>query len=155
MLEDGVEPNVITFNAVISACAKKGQGNRAESWLGKMKLADVCPNSFSYNSAAKPFVAQGDYHKVEQLMAELHSDGLELDEYCHCSLIHAYGNAKPKQRHLAETAFREYAGACPSGAVSASVLSALVRVLGRAAANALSEECDAKAHVPQPEAVRS
>ena len=44
-----------------------------------MKLAEVLPNSFSYNSAAKPFVALGDYKKVEQLMANLRSDGLAFD----------------------------------------------------------------------------
>merc|ERR1719324_264590 len=110
----------------------KSQGRRAESWLEKMKRADVFPNSFSYNSAARPFVAQGDYRKVEQLMDDLRSDGLEIDEYCVSSLIHSYGNAKPKQRQLAEAAFREYAGAHPEGP-NASVLSALTRVIGRAA----------------------
>merc|ERR1719281_1500839 len=98
MLEDGVEPNVITFNAVIAACAKKGQGRRAENWLEKMKMADVLPNSFSYNSAAKPFVALGDYKKVEQLMAGLRSDGLSFDDFCLASLLYSYGNAKPAQR---------------------------------------------------------
>merc|ERR1719389_1560496 len=107
MLEDGVEPNVITFNAVIAACAKKGQGRRAEDWLEKMKMVDVLPNSFSYNSTSKPFVALGDYKKVEQLMASLRRDGLAFDDFCLTSLLHAYGNAKPRQQQRAESMFRE------------------------------------------------
>ena len=95
---------MITFNAVIAACAKKGQGFRAENWLEKMKLAEVLPNSFSYNSAAKPFVALGDYKKVEQLMANMRRDGLAFDDFCLTSVLHAYGNAKPKQQQRAESA---------------------------------------------------
>ena len=71
MLECGVEPNEITFNAVICACAKAGNGSRAEEWLEKMKSAEVPPNSFSYNQAARPHVAHGDYRRVEKLMAAL------------------------------------------------------------------------------------
>merc|ERR1719171_2991963 len=140
MLEDGIEPNVITFNAVIAACAKKGQGRRAETWLDKMKRADVYPNSFSYNSAAKPFVALGDYRKVEQLMADLRKDGLPFDDFCLTSLLHAYGNAKPKEQKKAETAFREYVAEHPKG-LSSNALGALGRVIGRSAADALCEKC--------------
>merc|ERR1719146_651942 len=140
MLEDGVEPNVITFNAVIAACAKKGQGRRAENWLEKMKLAEVLPNSFSYNSVAKSFVALGDYKKVEQLMTNLRSDGLAFDDFCLTSLLHAYGNAKPKQQERAESVFREFVAEKPKG-VSANVVGALSRVIGRSAADTLCDKC--------------
>merc|ERR1719272_595489 len=140
MLEDSVEPNVITFNAVIAACAKKNQGRRAENWLEKMRRADVLPNSFSYNSAAKPFVALGDYKKVEQLMADLHNDGLAFDDFCLTSLLHAYGNAKPKQQQRAEMAFHEYVAQHPKG-VSSNAIAALGRVIGRSAADILCKKC--------------
>merc|ERR1719311_670086 len=140
MLEDGIEPNVITFNAVISACAKKGHGRRAENWLDKMKRADVHPNSFSYNSAAKPFVALGDYRKVEQLMADLRSSGLPFDDFCLTSLLYAYGNAKPKQQKKAEAAFCEHAAECPKE-LSSNALAALGRVIGRSAADSLCDKC--------------
>merc|ERR1719263_1544573 len=140
MLEDGVEPNVITFNAVIAAAAKKGQGRRAENWLEKMRLAEVLPNSFSYNSAAKPFVALGDYKKVEQLMNNLRSDGLAFDDFCLTSLLHAYGNAKPKQQQRAESAFREFVAEKPKG-VSSNAVDALERVVGKNAADALCAQC--------------
>merc|ERR1719478_1608200 len=140
MLEDGVEPNVITFNAVIAACAKKGQGRRAENWLEKMKLAEVLPNSFSYNSACKPYVALGDYKKVEQLMANLRSDGLAFDDFCLTSLLHSYGNAKPKQQQRAESVFREFIAEKPKS-VSSNAVAALSRVIGKNAADAVCDKC--------------
>merc|ERR1719217_1825139 len=108
MLEAGVEPNVITFNAVMAACAKAGDGKRCEQWLEKMRCAGVQPNSFTYNSVAKPYVVEGDYERVEQFMKDLRSEGSPLDDFCLASLLHAYGNAKPKQPARAQDAVREF-----------------------------------------------
>merc|ERR1719217_1136846 len=108
MLEAGVEPNVITFNAVMAACAKAGNGKRCEHWLEKMRCAGVQPNSFTYNSAAKPFVAKGDYERVEKYMNDLRSEGSPLDDFCLTSLLHAYGNAKPKQTFRAQAALKQF-----------------------------------------------
>merc|ERR1719146_250497 len=105
-----------------------------------MKLAEVLPNSFSYNSASKPFVALGDYKKVEQLMANLRSDGLAFDDFCLTSLLHAYGNAKPKQHQRAESLFQEFVAEKPRG-VSSNAVAALGRVIGKNAADALCDKC--------------
>jgi len=136
--------NEITFNAVICACAKAGDGKRAGEWLQKMKLAEVLPNSFSYNQAAKPYVSQGDYRRVENLMTALRNDGLPPDDFCLASLLYAYGNAHPKQKQRAETAFRRYVADGVS--LSRNAIAALARVVGRSNADALCEQCgvDAK-----------
>merc|ERR1719313_2344092 len=105
-----------------------------------MKLAEVLPNSFSYNSASKPFVALGDYRKVEQLMHSLRNDGLAFDDFCLTSLLHAYGNAKPKQQQRAESVFREFVAEKPN-AVSSNAVAALGRVIGKDAADALCDKC--------------
>merc|ERR1719333_1371431 len=139
MLESGVEPNTITFNAVISACAKVGDGRRACEWLAKMKAAGILPNSFSYNSAAKPHVARGDYRRVEELMNSLRSDGLLYDDFCLTSLLYAYSNAKPKQRERAEAVFREHLA--EGVRVTSTSLQALARVSGRAEAEAICSQC--------------
>merc|ERR1719333_1584593 len=139
MLESGVEPNTITFNAVISACAKVGDGRRACEWLAKMKAAGILPNSFSYNSAAKPHVARGDYRRVEELMKSLRSDGLPYDDFCLTSLLYAYSNAKPKQREKAEAVFREHVA--EGVRVTSTSLQALARVCGRAEAEAICSRC--------------
>merc|ERR1719265_2587231 len=103
-------------------------------------LAEVLPNSFSYNSASKPFVALGDYRKVEQLMTSLRNDGLAFDDFCLTSLLHAYGNAKPKQQQLAESVFQEFLAEKPNG-VSSNAVTALGRVIGKNAADKLCDKC--------------
>merc|ERR1719321_714597 len=100
-----------------------------------MKLADVLPNSFSYNSAAKPFVARGEYRRVEELMASLRADGLPYDDFCLTSLLYAYSNAKPKQRAKAEATFREFVA--EGVRVTRTSLQALSRVVGRIEAEAI------------------
>merc|ERR550514_2200243 len=105
-----------------------------------MKRADVLPNSFSYNSAAKSFVNAGDWKKVEQLMTDLRSDGLPFDDFCLTSVLHAYGNAKPKQHQRATDAFQEFVAEKPKG-VSSNSIAALSRVIGRNAADALCDKC--------------
>merc|ERR1719160_2305733 len=139
MIKNGVEPNIITFNAVISACAKDGQGALAERWLEKMHRAGVMPNSFSYNSAAKPYACSGDYLKVEELMASLKAGGSSPDDFCVNSLLTAYGNARPKQSRRAEAAFEEFVNSQPSS-VSASTVAALARATTKSTADALCKK---------------
>merc|ERR1719498_483458 len=139
MLESGVVPNTITFNAVIAACAKVGDGRRACEWLSKMKAAGILPNSFSYNSAAKPYVARGEYKRVEELMNGLRADGLPYDDFCLTSLLYAYSNAKPKQRGKAEAVFREQVA--EGVRVTSTSLQALTRVSGCAEAEAICARC--------------
>merc|ERR1719453_2675570 len=105
-----------------------------------MKDSGAIPNSFSYNTVAKPFAARGEYHKVEQLMRDLRMNGLPLDDFCMSSLLNAYGNAKPKQKEHAAAAFCEFARAQPA-AVSPNSLAALSRVVGRSSADDLCQKC--------------
>jgi hypothetical protein len=100
-----------------------------------MKLAGILPNSFSYNSAAKPHVARGEYRRVEELMASLRKDGLPYDDFCLTSLLHAYSNAKPKQRSKAEATFRELVA--EGVRVTRTSLQALSRVVGRSEAETI------------------
>merc|ERR1719456_660736 len=73
-------------------------------------------------------------------MANLRSDGLAYDDFCLTSLLHAYGNAKPKQQQRAESAFREFAAEKPKG-MSSNAVAALSRVIGKSTADALCDKC--------------
>ena len=55
----GVEPNVISFNATISACEKGGQWERAVSLLDEMRGAGVEPDVISFNAAIQACATAG------------------------------------------------------------------------------------------------
>ena len=51
MRAGGVEPNLATFNAALSVCAKAGQAQAALSLLGEMRSAGVKPDEYTFISA--------------------------------------------------------------------------------------------------------
>lgn len=53
MLNEGIEPNVVSYTTVIGACAKDGIKNAqmASMWLQRMRSRNVTPNFHTYNTA--------------------------------------------------------------------------------------------------------
>lgn len=53
MLNEGLEPNVVSYTTTIGACAKEGMKNpsMASLWLQRMRTRGVQPNYHTYNTA--------------------------------------------------------------------------------------------------------
>lgn len=53
MLDEGLEPNVVSYTTTIGACAKEGMKNSAMAsmWLQRMRMRNVQPNFHTYNTA--------------------------------------------------------------------------------------------------------
>jgi len=53
MLNEGLEPNVVSYTTTIGACAKEGNKSPevAATWLERMRSRDVQPNYHTYNTA--------------------------------------------------------------------------------------------------------
>ena len=53
MLQEGVEPSVVSYTTAIGACAKDGQRDSALAfeWLSRMRSRNVMPNFHTYNTA--------------------------------------------------------------------------------------------------------
>ena len=53
MLNEGIEPNVVSYTTTIGACAKEGMKNpeMASTWLQRMRMRNVSPNYHTYNTA--------------------------------------------------------------------------------------------------------
>ncbi|KAL3807486.1 hypothetical protein ACHAXA_011082 [Cyclostephanos tholiformis] len=53
MLNEGLEPNVVSYTTTIGACAKEGAKNPAMAltWLQRMRMRNVQPNFHTYNTA--------------------------------------------------------------------------------------------------------
>lgn len=53
MLNEGLEPNVVSYTTTIGACAKEGFKNpaMASMWLQRMRSREIMPNYHTYNTA--------------------------------------------------------------------------------------------------------
>mmetsp|Transcript_13739 Transcript_13739/g.20310 ORF Transcript_13739/g.20310 Transcript_13739/m.20310 type:complete len:229 (-) Transcript_13739:1020-1706(-) len=53
MLQEGIEPTVVSYTTAIGACAKEGSKNPelANQWLQRMRSRNVMPNFHTYNTA--------------------------------------------------------------------------------------------------------
>ena len=53
MLNEGLEPNVVSYTTTIGACAKEGMKNpvMASTWLQRMRMRIAQPNTHTYNTA--------------------------------------------------------------------------------------------------------
>ena len=47
----GIQPNVITYTAAISACDSKVQWQTAVKLLAEMQVHDILPNAITYTAA--------------------------------------------------------------------------------------------------------
>ncbi len=60
-------PDVITYNTVISACAKRGDMERLERWLARMEEENVVPNAITYTSVISACAKGGDVERNRML----------------------------------------------------------------------------------------
>eukprot|EP00973_Karenia_brevis_P028526 3931391-Karenia_brevis.AAC.1 len=51
MRSRGLSPNLISFNAAMSACEKGGQCQRAAPSLNEMRMGSLSPNAISFSAA--------------------------------------------------------------------------------------------------------
>merc|ERR1719387_3462695 len=119
----------LEVSAVIDACAKANDTERAQRIFMVMRHKGVKPTIVTYTSFARPFARRGMWMEVEQIASSLVEQGLFVNEYFLNVLLSAYAAASPKQAQRAETAFRS---ACQSGVEPNDyIVSSLEKCLGR------------------------
>merc|ERR1719388_728469 len=97
MIDTEVEPDVVSYSAVIDACAKVGDSEKAKATFALMLQKGVKPSIVTFTSLARPFARRGNYQEVENIMREMETMGLTINEYFVNVLLGAYGAAQPKQ----------------------------------------------------------
>merc|ERR1719217_1770054 len=127
MSSAGVQPNAISYNAVLDACAKSGDSDRSATTFEAMKEHGIVPTIVTYASFARPFARKGVWRKVEDIKGQLEADGLYVNEHFLSIALSAYARARPKQPKRADRIFREALsnGVRPNDFVSTSLESAL------------------------------
>ncbi|CAK0790319.1 unnamed protein product, partial [Prorocentrum cordatum] len=71
MREAKLEPNVISYNAWISACAKGEQWQRALALLSAMREAKLEPNVISYNAGTSACAKGEQWQRALALLSEM------------------------------------------------------------------------------------
>ena len=77
MQAQGLEPNVITYNAAISACEKGSQWQQALELLAEMQAQGLEPNVISYSAAMSACEKGSQWQQALELLAEMQAQALE------------------------------------------------------------------------------
>jgi len=101
----GVKANAVTYNAVMSACMKSGDVNRAEKWLKKMQDAGIHPDVVSYNTVITAFAKAGDLPRAEEWLQRMDEAGItpNLVPFLCMMTVHSQrGNVREVERLFAQ-----------------------------------------------------
>ncbi|CAM9939827.1 unnamed protein product [Scytosiphon promiscuus] len=98
--EVGISPNVITYNAAITACRKGKQCDRAVALLRDMPRRGVSPNVASYSSAIAALGDAGRWQDAVSLFREIPDVGLAPDMMSFTATISACAGISRSRRGL-------------------------------------------------------
>jgi pentatricopeptide repeat protein len=98
MLEHGVEANVVSYTALIRACAKSGDVDRANYWFAKMHEVGVNANAVTYCAILNVCAKAGSADKAEQWFKMMESKGIEINTICYNCVIDACAKAQEPER---------------------------------------------------------
>ena len=87
---NGIRPDVVSYNSVISACANTAR------WKEALEVLDQCyrepgvtPNIFTYTSAMRACAKGGKSQRALSLLQVVKDKGLPLDSYCYTAVMDA------------------------------------------------------------------
>lgn len=85
----GIEPNVVVYDAAISACEKLGRWNKALSLLEEMRDAGILPSASTYTAAISACKKGKRWKKVLSLFEEMRGTAIEPDAAIYGAAISA------------------------------------------------------------------
>ncbi|XP_024391603.1 pentatricopeptide repeat-containing protein At4g21880, mitochondrial isoform X2 [Physcomitrium patens] len=98
MLRLGVQPTVVTYNSLISACVKIGDLERACSLFPEMKELGVEANTHCYNPLIQGFAMQGRFDRALAVMRSMDAAGVKPDVNTYRLLIFACSLSKDQDK---------------------------------------------------------
>ena len=66
MVASGIKPNRVTYNILMSSCAKMRDAVGAEQWMLQMLAEGVRPCTVSFTAVISAFAKLGDLEKAER-----------------------------------------------------------------------------------------
>ncbi|BDA43178.1 Pentatricopeptide repeat-containing protein At5g02860 [Coccomyxa sp. Obi] len=133
MRRAGVQPNTRSYNALIAACERDGEADRALEAFARMEreatktYGYVEPSAVTYNTLISACGKAGKYEEALEIAAAMRSAGHAPDSFTVCSLVAAAGTAGRWRSALAT--FRDFCAA--GGRPNTATYNALIRALGQ------------------------
>eukprot|EP00448_Togula_jolla_P025038 CAMPEP_0170577670 /NCGR_PEP_ID=MMETSP0224-20130122/5053_1 /TAXON_ID=285029 /ORGANISM="Togula jolla, Strain CCCM 725" /LENGTH=307 /DNA_ID=CAMNT_0010900601 /DNA_START=31 /DNA_END=954 /DNA_ORIENTATION=- len=139
MEQNGVMPNVLSYNLVINSYATTGDAARAAHLLDSMLDHNIAPNEVTYATICKVLAFNGQVEHIQNFLRLLKKSNMELNVYFFGALISACGRCLPRDVKTAVRAFNEMVAL---GLRPQSVKKALARAVGVGRASAMiSQAC--------------
>ena len=104
----GIEPDVITYSAAISACEKGGQWKHALRVLEEMRSSGTKPTVISYSAAISACEKGGQWERALELLEEMKSTGVEPDVISYNGVLEDLPPSElPQARNILKQAIAE------------------------------------------------
>nr|POE97907.1 pentatricopeptide repeat-containing protein [Quercus suber] len=92
MIGRGIKPNVVTFNAMVNACAKRWNFEELELVLLLMEKEGVAFSDHMYKVLIDGFTSSGKIDEAKMLFLEMHDKGLKVAAHLYNLVIN--GNSR-------------------------------------------------------------
>lgn len=89
----GLEPNDVCYKTLILVCAKVGNAERAIEWLEEMDKQGVTQPASLFSAVVGRLSRSRDVKSAERFVTWMTSKGLEIDTFCHHTILGAYGRS--------------------------------------------------------------
>ena len=89
MRADGIQPDVVTYNAAISACEKCRNWDRVPGLLSGMRVDGIKPDVITYSAAISACEKCRMWDRVPELMSEMRAAGIKPDVVTYGAAISA------------------------------------------------------------------
>ena len=125
MQDRGVPANTVTFNSVISACAKNNDLVEAEKWLDDMLKLGCEPTAFTFLPLIGAYANQGNEAKVESYLKEMETRNVPLTQEVYTTLARAWVKQGAEHKLQAMMSDMRQRGVPPSVFLFNSIIEAL------------------------------
>lgn len=76
-----LQPDVVTFNTAIRACANEGRIETAKKLLALMSKEDITPNTVTYNAVIRTCIKSGERHVALAVFHQMQQQ-VQVGELC-------------------------------------------------------------------------
>ncbi len=109
-------PNAVTYNTLISACAKAGRCREAFELHAKMRRSNVPDDTFTLSALISACDRGGDWRRALDVVADFRARGIRSNTYTYNALINCLGTG----------AQWEQVGAGDAGCLESIIVSAVL-----------------------------